>query len=333
MKFKEIIQLILDHHRRMVVFVGFFLVCTIIYSTFIASTYYESTARIYPVKDDMSFNRSLAEANPILRSFGGGFNSSYKKIDFYIPDLIKSDMIVEKILNHKFYISGSSQKTRLINFWKMTEPESDETFYKAKNKLSKLIDVKTEDISPKVTISIETEDPLLSAEIMYFVVNEIEKYIVNQKKQLYIDKGIVIDSLKIDYKSTFDQKQKDLLRFIKENTTHLARKDAEKIEEMNNKKREIGFDEQAYSFLTTDYIQTDIESKSKNAIHRLDVPKTRILDLDPISKTYGTEILNPEYRINYDKSSPKILLNIMLAFITASFTFVYYLLLRRKFAE
>ena len=55
--------------------------------------------------------------------------------------------------------------------------------------------------------------------------------VANAALDFYIDKGTVIDSLKIDYKSTFDQKQKDLLKFIKENATHLARKDAEKIEE------------------------------------------------------------------------------------------------------
>ena len=70
-------------------------------------------------------------------------------------------------------------------------------------------------------------------------------------------------------------------------------------------KREINFDEQAYSFLTTDYIQTNIESKSKYAIHRLDVPETRTLDGNLKSETYGAELLNPHYKIDNKKSSPK----------------------------
>ena len=334
MKAKEIIKLISDAKSKMIIFVSFFVVCSFVYSFFIATPYYESIARVYPVKDDVSFNRSLADASPILRNFGAGFNSSYKKIDFYIPELIKSDEILGKILENEFYISESKQKVKLIDFWKMEEPNSDKTFYQAKNKLSKLIDVKSKDISSQFTISIKTEDPLLSADIMYFMINQVEEYIVTEKNKLYINKGLIVDSLRTDYKSKFDNKQKDLLDFIDnpENAKSLGRKDERTIQELDNKKREINFDEQAYSFLTTDYIQANIESKSKNAIHRLDVPETRILDEDFKSDTYGSIILNPNYRINYEASSPKKMLTVMLTFITSCFTFIYYLVLRKKFA-
>ena len=100
---------------------------------------------------------------------------------------------------------------------------------------------------------------------------------------------------------------------------------------MNNKNREIGFDEQAYSFLTRDYIQANIEAQSQGAIHRLDVPKTRAsyeIDNGKAQK----EIINPEYRINEQKSSPKRALIVILTFITSTFSFIYYLVLRKKFA-
>ena len=95
-----------------------------------------------------------------------------------------------------------------------------------------------------------------------------------------------------------------------------------------NRKREIGFDEQAYSFLTRDYMQANIESKSQNAIHRLDVPDTRIL-----SEDLSSMILNPEYVLNDEKSSPKTMLILILTFISSFFGYFYYLLIRRKFAQ
>ena len=332
MKIKEIIQLLETYKKQFLVFTGLTVFIAFIYAFFIATPFYKSTAKIYPVKDDTSFNRNLADANPILRNLGGGFNSSYKKVDFYIPDLIKSDMIMDKILNYKFYVTNLDNPVMLIDFWKIDNPNLDESYYQAKNKLNKLIDVKSEYVSPKFTISIKTEDPLLSADIIYFIIDQVEDYIVTEKNKLYIDKGIVIDSLKFDYKTKFDANQKDLLSFIKANSPHLARKDVEKIEEMNNKKREIAFDEQAYSFLTTDYIQTNIESASKNAIHRLDVPLTRILDNHPNSETFGYKIINPDYRIDFKKSSPKRLLIVLLSLISSCFVFIYGLLLKRKFS-
>ena len=332
MSFKEITQLVLDNKKNMTIFVSFFVIISTLYSFVFATPYYKTIAKIYPVKDDSSFNRSMSDVSPILRSFGAGLNSSYKKIDFYIPDLVKSDMIIEKILNYEFYTSNNnSEKIRLIDFWGMDSMDPDEAFYKAKKKLTRLIDVSTDDISPIVVISIETEDPLLSADIISFMVDEIEDYIVNQKNRLYISKGEEIGVLKKQYKAELEEKQKDLLKFIKKNAKYIALQDLEKMEQMNNKNREIGFDEQAYSFLTRDYIQANIEAQSQGAIHRLDVPKTRVINSE--NGKAQKEIINPEYRINEQKSSPKRALIVILTFITSTFSFIYYLLIRRKFAQ
>ena len=331
MSFKETIQLVLDNKKNMAIFVSFFVLTSIVYSFKVATPYYKSVAKIYPVKDDSSFNRSMSDVSPILRSFGAGLNSSYKKIDFYIPDLVKSDMIIEKILNYEFYTSNNnSEKIRLIDFWGMDSMDPDEAFYKAKKKLTRLIDVSTDDISPIVVISIETEDPLLSADIVSFMVDEIEDYIVNQKNKLYVSKGKEIDILKKEHKAELDEKQKDLLKFIKENAQDIALQDVEKMEQINNKKREIGFDEQAYSFLTRDYIQANIEAQSQGAIHRLDVPETRVINSE--TGKAQEEIINPEYRVNKQKSYPKRALIVILTFITSTFSFIYYLVLRKKFA-
>ena len=325
MNVKESIQLILDNKKRMILFVGFCLLISCIYSIFIATPYYRSVAKVYPVRDDSSFNRSIADVNPILKNFGGGLNSSYKKIDFYIPDLVKSDMISEKILAEKFYISTSNEKITLIDFWGMSDLDPNKAFYKAKNKLKKLIDVSTDDMSSLITISIETEDPLLSSDIIHFAVNEIEKYIVNEKNNLYELKRLVTDTLKNEYGEELKSKQESLVQFLKQNLLKMENLDNQA--EKENRKREIGFDEQAYSFLTRDYIQANIESKSQNAIHRLDVPNPRIL-----SKDLKSQILNPEYILNDEKSSPKTMLIIALTFISSFFGHFYYLLIRRKFA-
>ena len=80
-----------------------------------------------------------------------------------------------------------------------------------------------------------------------------------------------------------------------------------------------------------DYIQANIEAQSQGAIHRLDVPKTRVINSE--NGKAQKEIINPEYRINEQKSSPKRALIVILTFITSTFSFIYYLLIRRKFAQ
>ena len=309
----------------------FVIACTltsIIYSFFIANHYFRSVAKIYPIRDDSSLNSNLSSANPILKSFGYSFNSSYKKIDFHIPDLVLSEMMMDKILAEEFYISDDFKKVNLITFWELSYTDLDKSYFKAKKKLLKLIDVSTDDISPMVTISIQTEDPVLSADILFFIVDEIEKYIVDKKNKLYENKGSEISKIRKKYKLSLKTKQDDLIAFIKQNAQKLAREDIQTVEILNNKKREITFDEQAYSFLTRDFIQSNIESQTKIAIHSLYVPKTRIIDSSTKKQVY-----NPEFRIDEQKSSPKRILIVLLSFIISFFSYFYFLIIKDKYEQ
>ena len=95
-------------------------------------------------------------------------NTVYRSFNIHIPELIyESDIILDYIIKHKFNTSVSKESIMLSEFWGFDEIQDDEErIFLLKEKLRKLINIKIKEESELVMMSIETEDRILSADIM-----------------------------------------------------------------------------------------------------------------------------------------------------------------------
>ena len=309
----DFLELILDNKKKIIVFVSTCSIVAFIYLVFIATHYYESIARIYPVQEASSISSNNLIDNPMLRNVSRSLSSSENQVNFYIPDLVKSDMIKRRILDSKFNISNSNDKINLIDYWNMRDSLNPvESFYKAKRKLNKLINVAiVDEMSALVTISVETEDPILSADINSFLVDEIKNYIIKERANISRQKGREIQKIKDRYSDILVSKEEELKQFELENYSFID--DPIKQLEKKRLERSVAFADEVFSFLTFEHIQTEIEQNSNQAIHILDV----------------ADISTPDSNESYP---PKMLL-FLLTTISAFFGYVYYLLLRKKFEQ
>ena len=221
-------------------------------------------------------------------------------------------MMHKKILQSDFRLSRTNKKIKLIDFWDIADSlDLNKSYYNAKEKLRGLISVGVSEESPLVTISVKTEDPVLSAEVSSFIVREIEKYIINEKSKIHKSKEREINRINKQYEEELILEEESLKKFELENYNIID----DPIMQLSRKRleRNVAFLDQVHSFLTFENIQTIIDQKSNEAIHILDVE-------------------DPDW-VDFDEVSPKKVLILLLTVIVSSFGYCYYLLLRRKFEQ
>ena len=83
---KDFLELIFENKKKIIIFVSTCSIVAFIYLVFIATHYYESIARIYPVQEPSSISSNNLIDNPMLRNVSRSLSSSENQVNFYIPD-------------------------------------------------------------------------------------------------------------------------------------------------------------------------------------------------------------------------------------------------------
>ena len=307
MDYKEILNIVISNRNQVLSIVLSSLMVSILYAFFLATPYYKSTATVYQKKESTMSTSGLSDFKSIAKNLG--LNTTDNKINFYIPDLVKSNMIKSKILESKFQILDSNQKISLFEFWELNQFDEKKRNYIAKNKLSKLLDVDVSDDSGLFTILIETEDPILSSEIINFIMLEIQDYISKETSKHYSKKKNEIEKLMNQYDLTLKNYENELEEFQLKNSNLI---DSPTIQLKRERLiRSVEISKELFLFLKLEYEQAKIQ------------------EFDNTEKIHILDVAEP----NFYKSSPKRLLIILLTLVTSFFGSVYIFLIRTKFAK
>jgi len=308
MNLKKILNIIINNKESLSIVIMSTALLSSLYVFYIATPYYIATASIIQKKEQSMMDANVANFSAIAKNFGlGGIDS---KINFYIPDIVKSDMMLQKIINNNFVSSDSPSKVTLANYWKFDNLEDiHEQAFQTKQKLSSLIDINESIISGLITISIETEDALLSSNIIQFMVKEIDSYISIETSKHFASKKKQIEKLKNNYSDKLKKAENKLEEFqlnnsnlIDDPTIQLKRERLLRAVEINK---------ELFIFLNLEYEQAKIQ------------------EFDNTEKIHILDNGSP----NYHKTSPKRLLIILLSMISSFFSYLYYLILKIKFEE
>ena len=306
MNLKTILNHIVKNKESLsIVVIGVAIISTL-YVYFIATPYYISTASIIQKKEQSMMDANVANFSAIAKNLGlGGIDS---KINFYIPDIVNSDMMMKKIIDNKFYSSDSKKEVSLIDYWNLNEiDDGHEQIFQAKEKLSSLININESIISGLITISIETENPLLSSSIIQFITNEIDDYISTETSKHYESKKNQIEKLKDSYANNLKEAENKLEEFQLNNSNLI---DDPTIQLKRERLlRSVEINKELFIFLNLEYEQAKIQ------------------EFDNTEKIHVLDNGGP----NYHETSPKKLLTIFLSIISSFFGYTYYLILRNKF--
>jgi len=166
--------------------------------SFLLTKYYTARISLYPTKQDMTSN--LGQFQSLASSIG--MNIPTENQSFNIPDVVKSNLINQKILNQKWETTAL-EKTSLFDLWALYEPPwylplssalPDSAFVKEKALayLSKQVDVLENKKTGLIEILVSLEDPIVSAAVSNFIGVQVQAYIQREnsaqasKEKLFI---------------------------------------------------------------------------------------------------------------------------------------------------
>ncbi len=206
-------------HKRLLIIsiTSAFIVLGVIYAFFIATPMFRSSTTLYPADQEKTPNTQL---QMIAAQFGiTGLSSTN---NYNIPDVVKSRRIRKKIVERKWETqSAPRENIHLYDFWEIDHENIRMRKELAIEKLGELISVGSDDETGLITISILTEEPQLSANIVNFIAQEVKNYIRNEQ-QKQIEKNMQFIKQRLSGTKTELIEAEEKLKEFKEKNRNIA---------------------------------------------------------------------------------------------------------------
>lgn len=213
LELSEIIKILWSKKKLISIMTSTITLFSIIYAFFIATPMFKSTLTLYPADNEQSFNSGL---KMMVAQFGiGGGKTSN---NYNIPDVAKSRMMMKKVVTNKWNVEEySDKKINLIEFWEIDDEDAEICQELAIKKIDKLINVRTSDETGLITIEVLTEEPQLSADIVNFIGDEVQRYIIKEQQEQGKKNRVFIEERLTDTKMKLINAEEALKEFKEKN--------------------------------------------------------------------------------------------------------------------
>jgi len=177
----SVLFMVLFNSKKYILITSFLMMIVGYGLSFSFTKLYSSEISLYPAKKDMM--QGLGQFQSIMANLG--LNSPENDQNFYIPDVVKSNLIAKKIISKKWNIKNNSA-IDLIDLWSLKKSWSffqkdnnDSLYYEelAIKKLDKHIEVKEDKSTGLIRIKSTFQDPILAANIANYIGQEVQNYI------------------------------------------------------------------------------------------------------------------------------------------------------------
>ena len=177
----SVLFMVLFNSKKYILITSFLMMIVGYGLSFSFTKLYSSEISLYPAKKDMM--QGLGQFQSIVANLG--LNSPENDQNFYIPDVVKSNLIAKKIISKKWNIKNNSA-IDLIDLWSLKKSWSffqkdnnDSLYYEelAIKKLDKHIEVKEDKSTGLIRIKSTFQDPILAANIANYIGQEVQNYI------------------------------------------------------------------------------------------------------------------------------------------------------------
>ena len=197
-----------------------FFIISIVYS-FLATSLYEAKVKIMPVTENNSgINRFLG----IAALAGIDLNNINENKQEIYPEIIRSNFILDKVIDHKYVNKFYSNPITLIDFFKIDFDSSeinwkDKTYNKLKELLrNNIIETDIDKVTNILTLTVKIpNDPVLAANIANFIITQLNFYNQNIKKNKARDKRKFIENSVREAKDNLYQAQSAVKQFKEKN--------------------------------------------------------------------------------------------------------------------
>lgn len=235
----EIIKLMWINRK---LFIWITSVCTIIGVIYalLATPYFRSTSTLYQAGVDQQKSRYAGLASAL-----GMGNILGNQTSFSIKDVVFSNKILEQVIYNRWKTDQfGEEKVNLIEYWQIEGRSDSKNRFLAIKRLKTLLNFSISEETGLITISVLSKEPLLASDIVNFITDKVNQYILKEQNTATKQSRIFIEKRLSEVKKELNQAEDDLKKFVNKNRDFL--KSPELQLEYNRLKREVEIKNQSY---------------------------------------------------------------------------------------
>ncbi len=210
----EIISILWKSRKFIGIVTGGVTVLAVIISLLLPESF-KSTAVLLP-DTDKSKLASLGGMSDLAALAGINVGGDVPLVKLY-PTIIKSESVLKNVIYAKYRTEEYPDSVNLIQFWDIKEKNADRDYEAALLALRTALELSTDNKASTVTMSIETKEPQLSADILNNVIREVEINIRTKRNTNASEQRKWIDARLVEVKSDLSKAENALKIFREKN--------------------------------------------------------------------------------------------------------------------
>lgn len=177
--------------------------------------YYKSTATLLPEteKSKLAALGGLSDLASLAGVSVGGDGALAK----LYPTILNSESVLRNVLYAKYQTKKFKEEVNLIEYWEIDETTSEVGYELALNSLREQLDISIDNKTNVVTISIETREPQLSADIVNKVIQQLDEFIRTKRTSSASEQRKWIEERLIQVKGDLEKSENKLKEFREKN--------------------------------------------------------------------------------------------------------------------
>jgi uncharacterized protein involved in exopolysaccharide biosynthesis len=206
---------ILWHSRKFIgIVTGVVTVLAVIISLILPESF-KSTAILLPDTDKSKLG-SLGGMSDLAALAGVSVGGEGSIVKLY-PTIIKSESVLKTVIYTKYQTKEYSDSVNLIQYWKIKQKNPERDYEVALLNLRTGLDVALDLKTAVLTMSIETEEPQLSADILNNTIRVTDKFIRTQRNTNASEQRKWIEARLVEVKADLSRAENALKEFREKN--------------------------------------------------------------------------------------------------------------------
>lgn len=249
----ELLGVIWKSKKLIASIVGVVTVLAVIYSL-ILPEYFKSTATILP-ETEKSKLAALGNLSD-LASLAGVSTGEVSLTKLY-PTIIKSESVLKNVIYAQYRTNKFTDPVNLIQFWEINGKTPEQAYEASLKALGNELDVSMDLKTGVVSLSMETREPQLSADIVNNITSELDKFIRTKRTTNASEQRKWIEGRLVEVKRDLE-KSEGVLKEFRENNRRVI-DSPQLLMEQDRLNREVQINSTLYIELKKQYELAKIE--------------------------------------------------------------------------
>ncbi len=210
----EALAVIWNRRKFIAIVVGMATIVSIIISLLLPP-YYKSTATILPETQSSKLS-SLGGLSDLAALAGVNVGSEGSLIKLY-PTIVKSEAVLKDVIYARYKTDQVADSVNLIQYWQVEEKKPGGAYEEALKALREGLDVAMDLKTSVLTLSLESKEPRLSADIVNNVVDGLDKFILTKRTTSASEQRKFIEGRLVEVKEDLTKSEDALKNFRERN--------------------------------------------------------------------------------------------------------------------